>query len=186
MTAPAQARIGVLALAVGALLSACGGGDSVPRNIVTVGRVGGSDAFVAVAKYGSSVDAYVCDGRKVAETFEGHAPGSRIDIRSADGARLQATVTGSRISGRFTPIGAAPLPFTARAATKAAGLYRAKAQAGGQTFTAGWVLLPDGEQRGVVRNGSTLMPAPMLDGVTNRVTIAGMTVTAMLIDEHNH
>ena len=79
-----------------------------------------------------------------------------------------------------------PLAFTARAATRPAGLYRAKVQAGSQTFAAGWVLLPGGEQRGVVRNGVTLMPAPVLDGTSDRVKIAGRTVTAMRVDESNH
>ena len=169
------------------LLGACGGGgSSVPQNVRAVGRVSGSDAFVAVAKYGRTIDAYVCDGKSVGESFQGQAGGGgHVDLRSDDGARLQATVAGNEVGGRFTPAGATPLAFTARAAAKPAGLYRAQVVANGQTITAGWVVLPDGEQRGTQRKGLVVTAAPMLNGTSNVVTLAGMTVTAMTVDESN-
>ena len=167
-------------------LGACGGGgSSVPQDLRAVGRVSGSDAFVAVAKYGRTIDAYVCDGKTVGETFKGRASGGRLDLRSDDGARLQATVAGDEVRGRFTPARATPLAFTARAAAKPAGLYRAQVVANGQTITAGWVVLPDGEQRGTQRKGLVVTAAPMLNGTSNVVTLAGMTVTAMTVDESN-
>ena len=180
-----RAATAALLITVAALGACGGGGTSVPKNIRAVGRVSGSDAFVAVAKYGDGVDAYVCDGKAVAETFAGNARGGRIDLRSDDGGRLLATVAKGRVTGSFTAARAAPLAFTAEAAKRPAGLYRAQVQAGGRTLTAGWVLLPGGEQRGVVRSGTTLMPAPNLDGTSNVVTIAGQTVMARLIDESN-
>jgi len=167
-------------------LGACGGGgSSVPQDLRAVGRVSGSDAFVAVAKYGRTIDAYVCDGRSVGESFQGRAAAGRVDLRSDDGARLQTTVAGDEVRGRFTPAGAAPLAFTARAASKPAGLYRAQVVANGQTVTAGWVVLPDGEQRGTQRTGLFVTPAPILDGTSNVVTLAGMPVKAVPIDENN-
>ena len=168
-------------------LAACGGGGgtAVPKNIVAAGKVSGSDAFVAVAKYGTGVDAYVCDGKTLGETFEGKSHGGRIDLRSDGGARLQATVAHDTVTGTFTPANGTALAFTASLAKKPAGLYRAKVVANGQTTTAAWVLLPDGEQRGTQRMGIVVAPAPIL-GTSNIVVIAGMTVTAMLKDESNH
>ena len=178
----ATAALLITAVAFGA----CGGGGtSVPKNIRAVGRVSGSDAFVAVTKYGSGIDAYVCDGKTVGETFQGRASGGSLDLRSDDGARLQARVAGKKVTGRFSPTSGTSLAFTAQAAEKPAGLYRAEVVANGQTITAGWVLLPDGEQRGTQRMGVVVAPAPILDGTSNIVRIAGMTVTAMAVDESN-
>ena len=179
-------RAATAALLIMATIGACGGGGaSVPKNIRAVGRVSGSDTFVAVTKYGSGIDAYVCDGKTVGETFRGRARGGNVDLRSDDGARLQATVTGKKVTGRFTPTSGPSLAFTAQAAEKPAGLYRARVVANGQTITAGWVLLPDGEQRGTQLMGVVVAPAPVLNGTSNVVRIAGMTVTAMAIDESN-
>src|SRR5207245_28953 len=75
-----RAATAALLITVAALGACGGGGTSVPKNIRAVGRVSGSDAFVAVAKYGDGVDAYVCDGKAVAETFAGNARGGRIDL----------------------------------------------------------------------------------------------------------
>jgi len=76
-------------LITAAAIGACGGGGtSVPKNIRAVGRVSGSDAFVAVTKYGSGIDAYVCDGKSVGESFQGQDPGGHFDLRSDDCARL--------------------------------------------------------------------------------------------------
>ncbi len=159
-------RAATAALLIMATIGACGGGGtSVPKNIRAVGRVSGSDTFVAVTKYGSGIDAYVCDGKTVGETFRGRA--------------------GKKVTGRFTPTSGPSLAFTAQAAEKPAGLYRARVVANGQTITAGWVLLPDGEQRGTQLMGVVVAPAPVLNGTSNVVRIAGMTVTAMAIDESN-
>ena len=122
--------VGVAAASVS--LGACGGGGaSVPKNIRAVGRVSGSDAFVAVTKYGSGIDAYVCDGKTVGETFQGRASGGSLDLRSDDGARLQARVAGKKVTGRFTPTSGPSFAFTALVAEKPAGLYRARVVANG-------------------------------------------------------
>src|SRR5437016_1882982 len=105
--------VGVAAATVA--LGACGGsGGNAPDYMGAVGRVRGSDAFVAVVVGDGKVDAYVCDSRAVAESFVGRAHGDRVDLRSGDGARLQATLGAHQVSGRFTALGGgSPLAFSA-------------------------------------------------------------------------
>jgi len=94
-------------------------------------------------------------------------------------------MTCKKVTGRFTPTSGTPHAFTADEANRPAGLYRAEVVANGQTITAGWVVLPDGEQRGTQRMGLVVTAAPILNGTTSVVTLAGMPVMALYTDESN-
>lgn len=152
-------------IALSAALSACGGGgggttptqQTNATNQITgawVGKVGGSNAFVAVASNGREVLAYVCDGKEVSQWFHGVDGERQVNLADGSvrfrqsGANLNATLQTNVASGTFTEPGGKPLEFTATRARGDAGLYRLEQTAGGKKWLAGWVVLNDGKLRG--------------------------------------
>ena len=113
-----------------------------------VGRVRGSDAFIAVVTDGSRAVAYLCDGKFVGQRFEGTVERGRIELASRDGERLVATLTPGAVRGSVRLARGKPLAFRAVRAKGPAGYYRAARKVGGSTVTAGWVVLANGDQRG--------------------------------------
>jgi hypothetical protein len=139
--------------------------------------VAGSQAFVAVVAGKANVVAYVCDGRHaIAELFSGQRSGGggRIVLRNRHGAQLTATVTATRVTGTFAPPGkGSPLRFEAMPAHRPAGFYRARGRVGRASATAGWVVLPDGTQRGAATIGSKVVAAPALIPTASTATLPG-------------
>jgi hypothetical protein len=79
-----------------------------------IGIASGSDEIVAVTLLDSGqAQIYVCDGEQVGEYFEGPIENGRINLSSARGATLEATVDGNGINGTFTLAGGTPLSFQA-------------------------------------------------------------------------
>jgi hypothetical protein len=122
-----------------------------PRGVY-VGRVAGTQAFVAVAVGHGRARAYVCDSRRLAVWLpSGRLRGAYLDLA---GARVQ--VTGN--VGRSGADGTLTLPDGSRHAfhafpafrNSAAGLYRAVKRVHGSRYVAGWILLRGGAQRGEV------------------------------------
>lgn len=140
--------IGLVVVLAMAALAACGGG-AAPKSTHYVGKVEGTDAYIGIARNGAGVTAYVCDGQSVATWFKGKANGDgSIDLTSADGSKLQGTLSGDTFSGSFTPAGGAAQAYTASKASGDAGLYRLEETADGGTVVGGWVVLADGSLRG--------------------------------------
>src|SRR5712691_11895725 len=93
-----------LAIATLAVGAGCGGGDEdkppaggkpagTPQTFV--GITESSDEIVAVTLTGDGrAEAYVCDGEKVGEFFEGKVDHGRLSSTSARGAQLDVTVDG--------------------------------------------------------------------------------------------
>lgn len=110
-----------------------------------------------------SVRGYVCN-REVGVWLDGEVDGDQVVLASSDEAvRIEATIAAEDVFGvaRFGEV--APQPFTARAATGDAGLYRAEAQLAGDDRVAGWVVLADGRQRGSLDGkGNDVYPPPAL------------------------
>jgi hypothetical protein len=125
-----------------------------------VGTVEGSDAYVGVVVgHGGEALAYVCDraGESV-DWLDGRLEGDAARLGNDGGAILEVTFADDRASGKFTRPESAPLTFTARSADKPAGLYRAREFFADGEYVGGWVVLPDGTQRGAVRRYETPLP----------------------------
>lgn len=190
----------VALLAVLVVLAGCGDDDgeagqpappersAAPKGTF-VGKVEGTDAYLALVSDGKRVLGYVCDSKRistwiaVASVRDGKA---KLNSRRAD-ALGEATFSADGVSGELT-VGGERRSFSAQPASGEAGLYRAahvkrrdnKLSEG--EVEAGWVVLPDGSQRGGVGgvSGSTtgdvhIKPAPRLaPNATNvNLTIAG-------------
>jgi hypothetical protein len=168
-------RLGLAALVVLAMAlmtAACGGDEE--KGATLVGRVEGSDAYIALVSDGERVGGYLCDGQGVSHWLAPTAVEyGRAELRSRQGEVLgTATVTDDRASGQVR-LGGRTFAFGAVLATGSAGLYRAEAP--GRAL-AGWVVLDDASQRGSVRfidsEGDLLVePAPELAGNAKSVTL---------------
>ncbi|MEW6083681.1 MAG: hypothetical protein AB1607_03705 [Chloroflexota bacterium] len=155
-------HIVAILLAFSLLLAACGG--ATPPSGAFAGKVDGSDAFIAVVLHtDGTVTAYVCDGLAVAEWFKGNANGNSLDLTNADGATLNATTAADSFSGTFTPVGGSALNFSVSVVTEPEGLWRLDETVDGVDYVTGWVVLPDGDVRGLTRGGGTTQPPASSD-----------------------
>lgn len=115
-----------------------------------VGATEDGDTFVAlVAQEDGTILAYACDGEAgevatTAEWFTGEVDGEAIDLRSAGGARLTATVTPTGARGDLVLGDGSVRTFEAAPATGDAGLYRAETD----DVLAGFIVANDGTDRG--------------------------------------
>ncbi len=139
-----------------------------------VGTVSGTRAFVAVVERGSRVTAYVCDSRRIAQWFEGTVSAGRSRITSRGGYVLQVRFRHGAATGslRFPGKRGALHHFTAASAARPAGLWRGSKTVDGTTFVGGWILLPDGRQRGEILSGSTDVGSPILNADDPKVPVS--------------
>ena len=121
-----------------------------------VGTVAGSDAFAAIV-VGPTGDtlAYVTDGAYSVDWVDGTRQGDSARLSNEGGATLDAKFGRGIVTGSFTRPGEQPLSVTARPGDAPAGLYRATDDFADGLYAAGWVVLPDGTQRGAVRRYET-------------------------------
>jgi hypothetical protein len=147
----------ILWLALAIMAAGCQGAAEPP---VAAPATGGSsfagvipdtNRFVALVSNGRNARAYVCDGETVAEWFSGDVTNGTLDLTSAGGARLQATLDQAGASGTFTPAGGPAAAFTAEPVRAPAGLYRAERNIDGVDYVGGWIVLPDGQTQGAIR-----------------------------------
>lgn len=195
-----HARAVAVAVATGVGLAAAGCGSDSPGTARTatdrpqgsfVGRVLSSDAFVAVVTDGRRATAYVCDGKPggrgavIGERFDGTVTGDRLNVASAGGARLTATLSPRAVDGSIRFAGdEEPREFRAVPASGRAGYYRSDAR-DAQGADAAWIVLASGEQRGVrtrpgrvtadrdAERSRTREPAPPLERQPNRLVVPG-------------
>ncbi len=139
-----------------------------------VGTVSGTRAFVAVVERGSRVTAYVCDSGRIAQWFEGTVSAGRSKITSRGGYVLQVTFGHGRATGslRFPGKAGALHHFTAASDARPAGLWRGSKTVDGKTFVGGWIILPDGRQRGEILLGSTDVGSPILSADDPKVPVS--------------
>ncbi len=187
-------------VAVGAL-AACGSSDSNETSSPSpstgvrsyVGAAQGTAAFVAVVVDGSRALAYVCDGvpgdpsgtpPTVQVWFNGSSDGRSIEVQQPDGS-LQLQLGATDMTGSLTLADGRKLLVNGRIVDADAGLYRAEADRAGGKAVAGWILAPDGEQRGGVgdigrfsgvRALNPAQPAFTFEGLaTARIAKVGIT-----------
>ncbi len=115
-----------------------------------VGKVDGSDTFVAIVTDGTRVLAYLCDGKAVWNYLDGTATATSVRAAEPGAATaIEATVSGTVVSGTVVlDDGGSPRPFTAELATGGAGFFRRAAKAEGSVSNGAWIRLPTGEVRG--------------------------------------
>jgi hypothetical protein len=162
-----------VALSAAVVLTGCGddagsSGDPTPAEQsmelkgTFVGKVGGTDAYVALVSDGTRVLGYLCDSKQlsrwiaVAPIRDGAAS---LSSRAGDDLG-EAMISAGRVSGTVT-ISGEQHAFRAEPASGDAGLYRAARidQEDGKLsegeLEAGWIVLPDGTQRGGTNVGTT-------------------------------
>jgi hypothetical protein len=115
-----------------------------------------SDAYVAIVA-GSKGDtlAYVTDGAYSVDWVDGTRQGDSARLSNEGGATLDAKFGRGIVTGSFTRPGYEPLSIMARPGDAPAGLYRATEDFADGRYVGGWVVLPDGTQRGAVRRYET-------------------------------
>jgi hypothetical protein len=143
-----------LSLALVALVAAgvATGARPAPLRGVYVGRVAGTQAFVAVAVGHGQARAYMCDSRRLGVWLPpGRLRGGRLDLK-ASGVRLTGSVDGAAARGTVTLADGSRHAFKALLAPgkRPVGLYRAVKTVHGTRYVAGWILLRGGAQRGEV------------------------------------
>src|SRR5262245_17828804 len=107
-----------------------------------VGRVDGTDGFIAVVTDRSGVLAYSCDGASTSDWFPiGEVRDGTAELRAESGAVLVLQVTESSVSGSLQRGGGPVRSFIAELATGDAGLYRGEFEFDGVAYVAGQIIL---------------------------------------------
>lgn len=167
-----QGRTGKMSAAVAmfalAVLAACGGRSTTTKvgsaegepARTLVGRVDGTDAFVAVLVGTKTVQAYVCDGAGIAGWLHGSVhDGVAAAVADQAPQLLTADVTDTASSGRITLPDGSTHPFTLEAAKGDAGLFRLEKTVRGVDYVGGWIRLNDGLVRGKITTKQTAQSA---------------------------
>jgi hypothetical protein len=156
------------AVAVAAM--GCGDEEGAPNPPVLdtyLGTVAGSDAYVALITDGEEVAGYVSNGGGLSTWLAtSRLDNGRAPLASREGLLLgEASVSRDRATGQIR-LGPESLRFDAKRAIGDAGLYFAAQQEGEDVAEIGWILMPDGSQRGsvfsIVDGEQSVAPAPRL------------------------
>ncbi|WP_410633068.1 hypothetical protein [Amycolatopsis sp. cmx-4-83] len=148
-----------------------------PARADYAGRVTGGGASVAVSVRDGHAIAYLCDGKKVEAWLQGVTTGGKLDLKGAKNAALSGSFDATAATGTVTASGKT-WQFTAPTAKKPAGLYRAAPKVKGKQAKAGWIVLPDGSQVGILAAGDDATAAPPLDPAAGTASVDGAPVTA--------
>lgn len=150
-----------------------------PANADYAGRTDDDSAAIAVSVRDGRAIAYFCDGRTEESWLRGDVgDDGTLHLTGAKGARLDGTLEeGERLRGTVDVAGA-HRAFTADRAKKPSGLWRATATVRSAKIDAGWIVLKDGTQVGVLTRDGEPSPAPRIDPETGAVTVDGQRLTA--------
>lgn len=136
-----RVRHPLLALPLALLLTAvagCGGDDNEddderrPRPVAGtfVAKVQGSNAFVSVVaappvkgQNRRLVSVFVCDARRLCQTYSGQATGNDFTARASGGGQAKGKLTAKAASGTIDPAEGEQLRYKAVEATATSGLY---------------------------------------------------------------
>ncbi len=168
----------LLTLCLAAVPLSCSQGTPISGSFV--GATEGSESFVAVITNGETVMGYVCDSTTTAEWFTGTAARDSIDLTSAGSIGLVAQRgTGDTLDGTVTTADGTESSFSTTRVDidgMVGGLCRGTLQVDGVTYTGGWIVLPDGQQRGAITgdDGSKLFNVPDIDPENMRVNVPGL------------
>jgi hypothetical protein len=133
-----------------------------------VGLIDGTDAYVALVAQGGTLTAYICDGADLVVWFGGSAGGSSLEGTSPGGDTITATVSGPSAMGSAT-IAGTTYAFTAELAVAPAGLWElvdGPVDDLSNFLHGGWIVLPDGSQRGALLRSGVVSTATAVDTST--------------------
>jgi hypothetical protein len=176
--------IGAAVLAAGIILSGGPSPDDAKAETF-VGRVPGSNAYIAVVKDGRQIGGYVCDNGSGSRWLaDSRLRGGRAPLRAGTtGERLGSVrIVGRRATGTIEVRGTRRRFRATRVRDGDAGLHFAIAKQANRLLIGGWILLPGGSQRGAVSRLDTetlrsleTTEAPRLDPRQSKVQIGGDT-----------
>ena len=127
---------------------------------------GGATYLAIVVDAEGDALAYATDGDRSVDWLYGMVDNGTGSLDNDGGAVLEVTVGDDRASGTFTRPDSEPLRFSAESASSPAGLYRAQDSFADGDYVAGWIVLPDGTQRGSVRRYETPLTPGTVDATT--------------------
>ena len=125
-----------------------------------------TNAALAITVRGQHVLAYYCDGDQIAEWFQGElGTDGKLELRSVRQFKLEVQLIGSQASGKITSAQDQEVSFKASLVPVQgqAGLYRARKSIAGIEYLGGWIVLPNGKQRGAVSCGRSIVSRPVLN-----------------------
>jgi hypothetical protein len=141
-----------------------------------VGAIEGTELYIGVIRRGESVEAYVCDGAQTAAWFTGTAAGSQLSAAN-ERITLTASESAAGLAGSVT-IDGTDFGFNAVPSAYPADVWQAFGLAdNGEFLRGGWIVLPDGTQRGAVKSGSTIVSTAALDVSTAAPALGGTLTT---------
>ncbi|MBI3152398.1 MAG: hypothetical protein HYZ21_09710 [Chloroflexi bacterium] len=147
----------VVLITLSLLISACGASKSATDGItgVWVGDIEGTDTFIGIASNGSEVMVYVCDGNTISQWFYGQAGEENLDLAAGTlnlsdaNSNVQAQLAVDGASGSVTLANGQSFNFQVPRAAGDAGLYRLEETGNDEQWVSGWVVLNDGQLRGL-------------------------------------
>jgi hypothetical protein len=178
-----EVMLAMVVVAVG-LYSGCGGtkgpGAAPSQSPLDtyVGKVNGSNAYIAVITNGDRMSGFFTDGKSQAKWFAtAKLEDGKAKLVARDGSPLgDVRISDQSASGEVT-VGISTHTFDAKPATGEAGLFTAEEKRGRNSFEAGWIVLAPGSVLGTYDtyiNGQFLThPAPQLKSVV-RIPMFGL------------
>jgi hypothetical protein len=109
---------------------------------------------VTIAEFDQSGDkrhfrVYLCDSDQVSVWVNGEMAGDKVTLTD-ENTRVEVEFTEDHVTGTVVLPGNQPQPFTATPASGKAGLYRVEETFGETRVDGAWIVLNDGDQRGLV------------------------------------
>jgi hypothetical protein len=151
---------------------------SIPSSVTATyaSRVRDSGTVVAMTVRGGDAIAYVCDGRRLEAWLRGKIyPEGLVRLQGPEGI-LTGSVQGTSVVGAASLDEESLFAFRAPVVQAPSGLYRATSTVRGARLVGGWIVLPSGDQVGVVSLAQAPRPAPPLDPAAGAVTVDGVRV----------
>lgn len=145
------------------------------------GRINGGGATIAIAVRDGEAVAYVCDGHRVEAWLSGTAVNGKLNLTGRGRASLTGVHDDKLAAGSAT-INGQRWQFRAPLVLPPSGLYRAAADVRNADVVAGWIVLADGTQVGIVTTDGKPTSAPSLDTERRTATVDGTQVTASQVD----
>ncbi|MET7458677.1 hypothetical protein ABZT03_44190, partial [Streptomyces sp. NPDC005574] len=175
-------------IAVGAVIPGSAMLLAAPASATTVNfadRTSKREATLAVSFDGKDAVGYLCDGKKVGTWLRGALNSSgKFDLLGADGTHLSGAKGGKHVTGRIRLTDGRTWSFDLPE-VKTATMYRASAGLYDKQLTAGWVVLPNGDQAGILERNGRDLPAPKLNTNATNITIDGIKMSIQKIFARN-
>ena len=161
----------------------------VPGSTTYLGAIPGTQAFVGLVRNGSQARAYVCDGKpgqhlSLSDWFSGQVSNGALGAKSLSGDQLNAQFGTQNATGTLTLANGKVLKFTLPVVTDTAqaGIFEGTESVQGQLKHVGWLLLPNGDQRGFASgvllpvtskaDGSGVCPSPANCTLRQAITLS--------------